>query len=68
MSKIIDAYFIREHENSALTPTIPKQTRLLFIHWSSVFSFNLSFRLNLAGFYHSRANRQNRKVVDIFFK
>ena len=36
---------------------------LLFIHWSlvlSVFSFKLILRLDLAGFYHSRANRIGR--------
>ena len=36
---------------------------LLLIHWSlvlSVFSFKLILRLDLAGFYHSRANRIGR--------
>ena len=36
---------------------------LLFTHWSlvlSVFSFKLILRLDLAGFYHSRANRIGR--------
>ena len=33
---------------------------LSFIHWSFVFSFKLIFRLDLAGFYHSRANRIGR--------
>ena len=33
---------------------------LLFIHCSFVFSFKLIFRLDLAGFYHSRANRIGR--------
>ena len=28
MSKTVDVYIIREHENSALTRTIPEQTRL----------------------------------------
>ena len=36
---------------------------LLLIHWSlvlSVFSFKLILRLDLAGFYHARANRIGR--------
>ena len=33
---------------------------LLFIHCSFVFSFKLIFRLDLAGFYHSRGNRIER--------
>ena len=36
---------------------------LLFTHWSlvlGVFSFKLILRLDLAGFYHSRANRIGR--------
>ena len=36
---------------------------LFFTHWSlvlSVFSFKLILRLDLAGFYHSRANRIGR--------
>ena len=39
---------------------------LLFIHWSlvlSVFSFKLILRLDLAGFYHSRANRIGRLCI-----
>ena len=33
---------------------------LSFIHWSLVFSFNLIFRLDLAGFYHSCTIRIGR--------
>ena len=41
MSKTVDVYIIREHENAALTRTIPEQTRLNLFTWPRVHSSSM---------------------------
>ena len=41
MSKTVDVYIIREHENAALTRTIPEQTRLNLFTWPRAHSSSM---------------------------